>query len=158
MVDIGRKCAIGWKRASPQPRLPGQHVKFLSVMSFYSLWQHYISMTSQPLANSDRGVMRIVGITELMHHPRLSPFSLSLIMPFFTFRCHSPTSQSHSLHLLFSPPCCHSYNSHSSPLFSFHLLLVPHLVILEHHSPYRSLKSSLIFPSRCLNTLSKWLR
>ncbi len=76
-VDIGRECAIGWERALPRRRLPGQHVKFLSVMSFYSLWQHYISMTSQPLANSDRGVMRVVGITELMHLSRSSPFSLT---------------------------------------------------------------------------------
>lgn len=34
-------------------------------------------MTSQPLANSDRGVMRIIGIAELMHLPRLSPSSLA---------------------------------------------------------------------------------
>lgn len=54
MAAIGREYLIGWKRDLPQPQLSKQHVKFLSVMSFYLSWQHYISMTSKPLANSDK--------------------------------------------------------------------------------------------------------
>lgn len=54
MAAIGREYLIGWKRDLPKPQLSKQHVKFLSVMSFYSSWQHHISMTSKPLANSDK--------------------------------------------------------------------------------------------------------
>lgn len=133
----------------PWCRLPGQHVKFLSVMSFYSLWQHYISMTSQPLANSDRGVMRIVGITELMCPPRLSPSSLThdailyltLSLPGFS-KALAPSS----FFLLVATP--QTLRVALYFLFIFCCLqLVPHLVILKHHSLYRSLKSSLIFPA-----------
>lgn len=160
MVDIGRRVCdrVKKKGALPRCRLPGLHVKFLSVMSFYSLWQHYISMTSQPLANSDRGVMRIIGITELMRLPRLSPSSLThyaiLYLPLSLGGLSKALAPS-------SFPCCHSSSSQSSPLFSFHLLLfaacssfsriktplpAPLFEILSH------------FPSPCHNTLSKWLR
>lgn len=120
-------------------------------MSFYSLWQHYISMTSQPLANSDRGVMRIVGIAELMRLPdcpRLSlthyavlylPLSLSHLSMALTPSSSPPPllllpllKLTLSLYFLFILSC---------------LLLVPHLVVLDGHSLYQALKSSLIFPA-----------
>lgn len=64
MADIGRRVCDGVKKSFALSSASRQHIKLLSVMSFYSLWQHYISMTSQPLANSDRGVMSIVETTE----------------------------------------------------------------------------------------------
>lgn len=119
-------------------------------MSFYSLWQHYISMTSQPLANSDRGVMRIVGNHRINASspivPALSPSLCHLLFAFVTLH---PLKASHSifffLFLVATPP----------PLgVAFHfpfilccLQLVPHLVRLKHHSLHHSLKSSLIFPT-----------
>lgn len=117
-------------------------------MSFYSLWQHYISMTSQPLGNSDTGVMRIIGITELMRPSRLSPSPLThytilysqlshpnlskALAPSSFFLVATPRLLKVALYFLFIS-CC--------------LLLVPHLVILKYHSLYHSLKSSLISPA-----------
>lgn len=160
MVDIGKQCAIGWKRALPRLQLPGQHVKFLSVMSFYSLWQHYISMTSQPLANADRGVMRIVGITELMHLPRLSLLSLThyaiLYLPLSLPNLPQTLAPSS-----FFPPFVATPQTLSSPLFPFHLLLSAACSSFSHiRGPLPEPLFEILshFPSLCRNTPSKRLR
>lgn len=132
-------------------------------MSFYSLWQHYISMTSRPLANSDKGVMRIAGITELMRLLRLSPSSLAHYATLYLLLSLLSLSKALAPSSFLLPPCRHSSNSRS-PLFFFFFpslfirccqLLVPHLVILEHHSLNHSLKILSHSPSLCHNTLSK---
>lgn len=141
------------------PSLPRQHVKFLSVLSFYSLWQHYISMTSQPLANSGRGVMRIVGITELMLPPRLCPSSLTHYAILYSPLSLPNLSKALAPSSFF--PCCHSSSSQSGPLFSFHLLLSAACSSFSHIKtplPVPLFEILSHFPSLCHNTLSKWLR
>lgn len=136
-------------------------------MSFYSLWQHYISMTSQPLANSDRGVMRIVGIAELMRLPRLSPvLSHSLRHSLFAIVA-PPTSRRRSLHLLFLFSLSLSFfffsllplfKLLSSPLFSFHPPLSAACSSFSHiRAPLPAPLFEILyhFPSLCHNTLSK---
>lgn len=86
---------------------PGSMLNPSSAKSFYSLWHHYISMTSQALANSDRGVMRIVGITELMLLPRLSPFSLTHYATLYlrmSLRLSKPLAPSSFLFFFFPSP------------------------------------------------------
>lgn len=100
--------------------------------------------------------MRIVGITELMCLPGLSPpRPHPFIMPFSICRCHSPKPLKRpSLRLLFfflSFPSSLPLLKRRVALCCLFILcclqLVPRLVTLKHHSPYRSLKSLLIFPA-----------
>lgn len=156
---------IGRERASPRLRLPRQHVKFLSETSFYSLWQHYISMTSRPLANSDKGVMRIAGIAELMRLPPIVPV-LTRSLRHSLFAVVTPRPLKGSLHLLFFSLLVATPQTLAALVFFlvfFFLLfssprcqlLVPHLVILERHSLNHSLKILSHSPSLCHNTLSE---
>lgn len=156
---------IGRERASPRLRLPRQHVKFLSETSFHSLWQHYISMTSRPLANSDKGVMRIAGIAELMRLPPIVPV-LTRSLRHSLFAVVTPRPLKGARSIFFSSPSSSPLLKLSQPslFFSFFFLLfssprcqllVPHLVILEHHSLNHSLKILSHSPSLCHNTLSE---
>lgn len=152
-----RGSVIGWERALPRLRLPGRHVKFLSVMSFYSLWQHYISMTSQPLANSDRGVMRIVGNHRInASSPIVPALSPSLCRSSFAIVSLHPLTPSPLFLLLVATP---------PPLrvafyFPFILccqLLVPHLVRLKTPLPAPLFEILSHFPNPCHNTSLRWL-
>lgn len=105
-------------------------------------------MTSRPLANSDKGVMRIVGISELMRLPPIVPvLSHSLCHSLFAFT-PQPLKGTRSIFFFFLVATPQTLRVALYFLFIFCcLLLVPHLVIIKHHSLYHSLKSSLIFPS-----------
>lgn len=122
-------------------------------MSFYSLWQNYISMTSHPRANSDRGVMRISRSTELICLLWLSPSSFAHYAIFYLLLSLASLSESTSSIFFFF----------LAPLPNFFLLfilrclwLVPRLVTLVHHSQRHTLKSFFFFPASVI-TLSKWL-
>lgn len=123
-------------------------------MSSYSLWHHYISMASQPLANSDRG-----NNEDCWNHwinassPIVLILTQSLCHSLFAIVTQQPLKSTRSTPP--HPPCCHFSNSQSSPLFAFRLLLSAACSSFSHISePLPGPQSSLNVPGLCHNTLS----
>lgn len=89
-------------------------------MSLYSLWQHYISMTSQPLAKSEGSNENRWNRWINASSPIVPVLSHSLCHSLFAIVSPQPLKGTYSI---FFYPSCHSSTSQSSLLFSFHLLL-----------------------------------